>query len=161
MLTTTTPGPLVLAAAVTTVVGVLMVVVAALTGGAPASYGALVGTAIAVVVFSFGAFAVDAVARLMPVASLLVAMLTYTMQVLLMLLVFVGLNRSGVLDADVDREWLGGSIIVAVLAWTFAQLIASAKARILAYETHGETPGEQSVNAPSEGVRPAAEGGAR
>lgn len=157
MLTTTTPGPLVFAAAVTMVVGVLVVLVAALTGGEPASYGALVGTGIALVVFAFGAFAVDAVARLMPVASLLVAMLTYTMQVLLMLMVFVGLNRAGVLDDGIDREWLGGSIIIAVLAWTFAQLTASAKARIPAFDT----PGEQSVNSPSEGARPAGEGGAR
>ncbi len=157
MLTTTTPGPLVFAAAVTTVVGVLVVVLAALTGGEPASYGALVGTAIALVVFSFGAFAVDAVARLMPVASLLVAMLTYTMQVLLMLVVFVGLNQAGVLDDSVDREWLGGSIIIGVLAWTFAQLIASAKVRIPAFET----PGEHSVGERPEGVGPAGEGGAR
>ena len=161
MSTTTTPGPLVFAAGVTMVVGVLVVVLAALTGGEPALYGALVGTGIALVVFSFGAFAVDAVARLMPVASLLVAMLTYTMQVLLMLVVFVGLNRAGVLDDSLDREWLGGSIIIAVLAWTFAQLTASAKARILAYELPSETPGEQSVNGPSEGVRPAGEGGAQ
>lgn len=153
MLTTTTPGPLVFAAAVTTVVGVLVVLVAALASGEAASYGALVGSAIALVVFSFSAFAVDAVARLMPVASLLVALLTYTMQVLLMLLVFVGLSRSGALEDTLDREWLGGSIIVGVLVWTFAQLTASAKVRIPAYDTHDE--------APSEGVRPAAEGGAR
>lgn len=153
MLTTTTPGPLVFAAAVTTVVGVLVVLVAALASGEAASYGALVGSAIALVVFSFSAFAVDAVARLMPVASLLVALLTYTMQVLLMLLVFVGLSRSGALEDTLDREWLGGSIIVGVLVWTFAQLTASAKVRIPAYDTDGETP--------SEGVRPAAEGGAR
>lgn len=161
MSTTTTSGPLALAAAVTAVVGVLVVLVAALTGGRPAASGALVGTGIALLVFSFGAFAVDAVARLMPVASLLVAMLTYTMQVLLMLVVFVGLNRSGALDDSLDREWLGGSIIVAVLAWTFAQLTASTKARIPAYEWHSETLGEQSVDGPPEGARPAGEGGAR
>jgi len=157
MLTTTTPGPLALAAAVTTVVGVLVVLVAAMTGGEPSAYGALVGTLVALVIFSFGAFAVDAVSRLMPVASLLVAMLTYTMQVLLMLVVFVGLNRAGVLDDGLDREWLGGAIIVGVLAWTSAQLIASTKVRIPAYET----PGGQTTNGAPEGGRPAAEGGAR
>jgi ATP synthase protein I len=161
MMTTTTPGPLALAAGVTTVVGVLMVVLGGLTGGEPAAGGAFVGTALALLVFCFGAFAVDAVARLMPVASLLVAMLTYTMQVLLMLLVFVGLNRSGLLDDTLDREWLGGAIIVAVLTWTFAHLGAAANARIPAFDLRGATDGEQSVNAPSEGVRPAAEGGAR
>ncbi|WP_183095757.1 hypothetical protein [Nocardioides stalactiti] len=161
MMTTTTPGPLALAAAVTTVVGVVVVLVAALVSGSEGAYGALVGTAIAFLVFAFGAFAVDAVARLMPVASLLVAMLTYTMQVLLMLVVFVGLNRSGALDDTLDRGWLGGAIIIGVLAWTAAQLTASAKARIPAFETRGESPGEPPVHGTPEGVRPAAEGGAR
>ncbi|KAA1420844.1 hypothetical protein F0U44_00375 [Nocardioides humilatus] len=161
MLTTTTHGPLAVAAAATTVVGVLLVAVAAIASDAPAAYGALVGTLIALVVFSFGAFAVDAVARLMPVASLLVAMLTYTMQVLLMLVVFVGLNRADVLDRDLDRSWLGGAIIVAVLVWSFAQLLASVKVRIPAYETTRETTDEESVNPAAQGVRPAAEGGAR
>jgi hypothetical protein len=157
MLTTTTHGPLVFAAAVTTVVGVLVVLVGVLTGGGPAAYGALAGAGIALLVFSFGAFTVDAVARLMPAASLMVALLTYTLQVLLMLVVFVVLTRSGVLDDGLDRTWLGGAIIAGALAWTLAQLTASAKVRIPTYET----PGEQSVDRPSEGVAPAAEGGAR
>lgn len=161
MLTTTTHRPLVLAAGVTAVVGATIVGLAALTSGSPAAYGALVGTGIALLVFCFGAFAVDAVARLMPVASLLVALLTYTMQVLLMLVVFVGLNRSGALDDSLDRAWLGGSIIAAVLTWTFAQLTASAKARIPAFETSPDQRGEQLVNGRPAGVRPAAEGGAR
>lgn len=157
MLTTTTPGPLVLAAGVTVVVGALVVLTGAVSGGAPSAYGALVGVAIALLVFSFGAFAVDAVARLMPVASLLVALLTYTVQVLLMLVVFVALNRAGVLDNTLERGWLGGAIIAAVLTWTFTQLFASTKARIPAFDTVGE----RSVNGQSEGSRPATEGGAR
>lgn len=161
MSTTTTSGPLALAAAVTVVVGVLVVLVAALTGGRPAAYGALVGTGIALVVFAFGAFTVDAVARVMPAASLMVALLTYTLQVLLMLVVFVGLTRSGVLDDGLDRAWLGGAIIAGALAWTFAQLTASARVRIPAYETADATTGEQPSNRPSEGVGPAGEGGAR
>ena len=164
MLTTTTrgaQGPRAVAAAATTVVGLLLVVVAALASGSPGAYGALVGTAIAVLVFCFGAFAVDAVARLMPVASLLVAMLTYTMQVLLMLVVFVGLNRAGVLDDELDRSWLGGAIIVAVLVWSASQLVASAKARIPAFDIPSTTTGEEPAEAAPEGVGPAAEGGAR
>ncbi|MDZ5620830.1 hypothetical protein [Nocardioides bizhenqiangii] len=157
MSTTTTSGPLALAVAVTVTVGVLVVLVAALTDGRSAAYGALVGAGIAVVVFAFGAFTVDAVARLMPAASLMVALLTYTLQVLLMLVVFVGLTRSGVLDDGLDRTWLGGAIIAGALAWTLAQLTASARARIPAYETTDEEP----FHRPSEGVGPAGEGGAR
>ncbi len=157
MLTTTTPGPLVFAAGVTVVVGASVVLTGAMVGGAPAAYGALVGVAIALFVFSFGAFAVDAVARLMPVASLLVALLTYTVQVLLMLVIFVALNRADVLDDTLERGWLGGAIIAAVLTWTFTQLFASTKARIPAFDIVGQP----SANGQSEGSRPATEGGAR
>lgn len=153
MLTTTTPRPLVLAVAVTTVVGALVVLVAALAGGGPAAYGALVGGLVAVVVVAFGAFTVDAAARLMPAASLLIALLTYTLQVLLMLMVFVAVTRAGVLGDTLDREWLGGAIIAVVLTWTFAHLTASAKARIPAFETPREGFPEDA--------RPPAEGGAR
>ncbi len=161
MLTTTTHGAPVLAAAAALVVGAAVVVLAALADGAPGAYGALVGTAFALVVFSFGVFAVGAVARLMPAASLLVAMLTYTTQVLLMLVFFVALTRAGVVGDTLDREWLGASIIVAVLAWTLAQVIAFARSRIPLYDTSSDGSAERPVGRSSEGVRPAVEGGAR
>lgn len=161
MLTTTTHGAPVLAAAATLGVGAAVVAVAAVVDGAPGLYGALVGTVFALVVFSFGVFAVGAVARLMPTASLLVAMLTYTTQVALMLVFFVALNRSGVVGDSVSREWLGGAIIVAVLAWTLAQLTAFSRARIPLYVLVGEGRSEARAKGPSEGVLPAAEGGAR
>lgn len=161
MLTTTTHGAPVLAAAATLGVGAVVVAVAAVVDGVPGAYGALVGTGFALAVFSFGVFAVGAVARLMPTASLLVAMLTYTTQVLLMLVFFVALNRSGAIDGSVSREWLGGAIIVAVLAWTLAQLTAFSRARIPLYELVREERSEPLGNGLSEGVRSATEGGAR
>lgn len=161
MLTTTTHGAPVLAAAATLGVGTTVVAVAAVVDGAPGAYGALLGTLFALAVFSFGVFAVGAVARLMPTASLLVAMLTYTTQVLLMLVFFVALNRSGVVGDSVSREWLGGAIIVAVLAWTLAQLTAFSRARIPLYELVAEGRSAPLDKGPSEGALPTAEGGAR
>jgi hypothetical protein len=61
----------------------------------------------------------------------------------------------------VSREWLGGAIIVAVLAWTLAQLTAFSRARIPLYELVAEGRSAPLDKGPSEGVRPAAEGGAR
>ena len=46
-------------------------------------------------VFGFGSFVVNTVAALMPTAALLVALLTYTLQVVAMGLVFVALSGSG------------------------------------------------------------------
>lgn len=161
MLTTETPlrrtPPLVVAALVTVVLGGLLAGVGALTQGTDAAYGAAAGTVIAVGVFAFGAFAVDGVSRLMPVASLLVALLTYTFQVLLMALVFVAVNRSGLLDSTLDRGWLGGAIILGALTWSFVQIWATSQVRIPVYDEPVERPANSVEEAPAH----AREGGAR
>lgn len=115
-------------------VGLLVSLVGALTSGSAAAYGALVGTAIVVGICSSGSFAVNYVATVMPAASLLFAMLTYTLQVVLMALVFVGLSRSGALDRTLDREWLAGAIIAAVACWLVGQIVLATRARIPVYD---------------------------
>ncbi len=133
----------------TVVVGLVLVALAAAVADRPAVLGALVGSAVGVVVFAFGTFSVDAVAKLMPAASLLVALVTYTLQIVVMALVFVALSRSGLLGADLDRGWLGGAIIAVALVWSAAQLRLATTARIPAYDL------------PSHPAGPPAEGGAR
>ncbi|HYG93345.1 MAG TPA: hypothetical protein VD859_07110 [Nocardioides sp.] len=129
-----TTGSLVVAATVSLVVGLVLSGTGAAVAGSPAGYGALLGTAVAVVVFAFGSFAVDAVARVMPAASLLFAMLTYTFQVVVMALVFVGVTRSGLLEDTLDRRWLGAAVIAVVVSWCAVQLRAATTARIPLYE---------------------------
>ncbi|MEQ6900115.1 hypothetical protein [Nocardioides sp. YIM 152588] len=107
---------------------------AAVLADGTAVAGAVVGTLVAVAVFGFGAAAVQVVARLMPAASLLFALVTYTFQVVAMALVFVALNRSGLLDSSLDRGWLGGAIILGALVWTGVHLGTASRARIPAYE---------------------------
>jgi ATP synthase protein I len=161
MMTTESPfrglSPLVAAALVTVLLGGVLATVGALVDGSAAAYGALTGTAIAVGIFGLGTFAVDAVAKVMPVASLLIAMMTYGVQVLLLALVFVAFNQSGLLDSELDRAWLGGAIILGALAWSFTQIRATATARIPVYDT----PVEQPVNASEGRFDRATEGGAR
>ena len=120
--------------------GLAVALVGALADGDQAAYGALVGTALCVAVFGFGAFVVNVVAGLMPAAALLIALLTYTMQVALMALAFLALTKSGVLDDTLDRRWLAGAVITATLTWLGAQIWLSTKARIVAYELPGGQP---------------------
>jgi hypothetical protein len=117
--------------------GLVVVLIGALAQGPHAAYGALVGTALCVAVFGFGAFVVNVVAGVMPAAALLIAMLTYTMQVALMALAFLALTRSGVLDETLDRRWLGGAVITATMSWLVAQIWLSTRARIVAYDLPG------------------------
>lgn len=118
----------------TAVAGLVTAGVAAVVGGSDAAWGALVGTALVVAVFGFGTFTVNAVAALLPAASLLVAVLTYTLQVVAMALVFVALSNSGLLDGTIDRNWLGGTVIGGTLVWLVVQVMLSTSRRIPIYD---------------------------
>lgn len=142
------------AAVASVLTAVVMVGLAALLGGPDAARGAAIGGVLAVGVFSFGAFTVDVVSRLLPAASLMVAMMTYTLQVVLMLAAFVALTRSGQLDAQIDRDWLAGTIIAGAMVWMLVQVRLATTARIPAFEPTSEQVAETTP-------RTTAEGGAR
>ena len=95
----------------TALLGLGVTVVGALVVGSAAAYGAAIGTALVVAVFGFGTFTVNAVAALMPTASLMFALLTYTLQLVAMALAFVVLSQSGLFDETVDATWLGCTVI--------------------------------------------------
>ncbi len=122
------------AAAAATVVTLGAALAGLLVSGPAAGAGALVGALLVLLVFGLGAFAVNAVASMMPAASLLVALLTYTLQVVLMGLVFWGLSTSGALGEQLDERWLAGTVIVGTLVWLAVQIRRSMRARIPAYE---------------------------
>jgi ATP synthase protein I len=134
-------GVLVGAALWTVVPGGLLVVVAALVAGSAAAYGALAGLLLVLVVFGLGTGSVSVVARLMPGASLLFALLTYTLQVVAMAAVFVVLDRSGLLEDALDRRWLGGAAILGTLVWLAAQIVLATRRRIPAYDVPLPAPG--------------------
>jgi ATP synthase protein I len=114
--------------------GVVAVVAGSLVEGAPAAYGAAIGALIVLGVFGFGSFVVNTVAALMPTAALLVALLTYTLQVVAMGLVFVALSGSGLLGDTLDREWLAGTVIAGTLVWVVCQIVLTMRARIAMYD---------------------------
>lgn len=133
-MTTTQPGgtgivPAVLMTALLTAAGATT---AALTGGAPAAYGVLVGAAAVVVVFSLGMGVTHAASALSPGLSLLVALMTYVLQLVLLVVVLTALERSDLLGTTLDRGWIGGTIIVGTLVWSGA-LIRSSMRRTALY----------------------------
>jgi ATP synthase protein I len=122
------------AAMASMVLGVVAVVAGSLVEGAPAAYGAAIGALIVLGVFGFGSFVVNTVAALMPTAALLVALLTYTLQVVAMGLVFVALSGSGLLGDTLDREWLAATVIAGTLVWVVCQIVLTMRARIAIYD---------------------------
>ena len=125
---------LVSAALGTVVIGLLVSLVAAFVGGSAAAWGALIGTALVVTVFGFGSFTVNAVASVLPTAALMVALLTYSLQVLVMALVFAGLSTSGLLDDTISRGWLAGTVIAGTFAWIAVQIAQATSRRIPIYD---------------------------
>lgn len=121
-------------------VGVLAILVAWFVSGSSAAMGAGIGVALVCSFFFSSAVVLDVVTRLAPTASLLIALLTYTLNVVLIGLVFVSLNRSGaVRGADgsggpIDAQWLGGSVIACTLVWMTSQIVFSMRARQLVYD---------------------------
>ena len=137
-------GPVVRKAFVWTLAaGVLAAVAAALLSGGPAALGAAIGAGLVCAFFGFGALVLGVVATASPAASLLVALLTYTLQVVLVGMVFVALGRSGVLDKTVDAGWLGGTVIAGTLVWLVAQIVAHTRTRQPLYDlpSHGPEAG--------------------
>ncbi len=120
--------------------GLVTAMVGALVVGTPAAGGALAGTAVVVVFFGLGATVLQVTTRVVPGASLLVALLTYTLQVVLVGLVFVVLGDSGLLDSIWDGTWLGVAVIVATFGWLGGHLWSSMRARVLLYDLPSSEP---------------------
>jgi len=133
-------GPL----SVTASLGLVLVLVAALVTGSSGAAGAAIGVVMVCAVFAFGGVVVGIVARVSPAASLLVALLTYTLQVALVGLVYIGLSGGGALDGSVDAKWLSGAVIACTLAWTTTQIVVSVRAREPIYDL-GSQGAEASV----------------
>lgn len=123
-------GPL----SVVLLVGVALGVVAAVTTGGPGVLGVALGTVLVATVFASGAVVLGVVALVSPSASLLVALLTYTLQVVLVGLFYVALSSGGALDGTVDARWLSGAVIAGTLAWTTTQIVVTMRSRQPVYE---------------------------
>jgi ATP synthase protein I len=122
--------------------GLLLVGLGALLTGAAGAAGAAIGAVLVCSVLASGAVVVGAVALVAPAASLVVALLTYTLQVLLVAFVYVGLSEGGALDGPVDARWLSAAVITCTLAWTVAQIVVSVRSRQPVYDlAHGTEAG--------------------
>ncbi len=105
-----------------------------LVDGRAGALGALAGGSLALCFFLFGSLVVDMATRMAPQLAMLMAMLTYTLQVAAVALVFYVLTSSGAVGTTLSGGWLAGGVVAATLAWTAGQLVGSMRARIPAYD---------------------------
>lgn len=114
--------------------GFLTAVVGLLASGGPAGAAAVIGTLVVVVVLFSGALTVTIVADLMPSASLTVALMTYTLQMVLLAVVLIPLGRSDWADKHLDAPWLAAAVIGGALVWTACHVVLATRARIPIYD---------------------------
>src|SRR6478672_12638433 len=100
-----------------TVAVLVLLVVAGLVDGRPGVVGAAIGGVLTLVVFSFGLVAVGFVARLLPSASMLVALMTYLLQLFVLALVVVAIDGAGAGAETLSRGWFAAAVIVVTLTW--------------------------------------------
>lgn len=127
-------GTLLGAASVAVLAAGVVTALAAALSGAGSAGAAATGAGVVLLVLGFGAFTVDFVAGHLPGASLLVALLTYTLQLVMMLVVLAAVADSGVFAAEVEGRWLGAGAIVVTLVWTLTQVRLTARRRIPLYD---------------------------
>lgn len=127
--------PLLVAVAAGAVAVLVLVVAASLTDGRPAVVGAVAGGVLTLLVFALGIAAVGFVARLLPTASLLVALMTYTLQLLVLALCVAAIERAGVSGETLSRGWFAAGVIAVTMLWLAGQLVAATRQRIPLYET--------------------------
>ena len=133
-------SPLLGALAAGTAAVLVVVVVAGVIDGRPGVLGAAVGGVLTLVVFALGLTAVGFVARLVPGASMLVALMTYALQLLVLALVVVAIDRADSGAESLSRGWFAAAVIVVTLTWLVGQVLAATRERIPLYDTSAEAP---------------------
>lgn len=142
MTTESTPGtrtgwsPLLGAVAAGAVAVLVLVLAAAVIDGRAAVAGAASGGGLTLLVFASGTAVVGTVARLMPTASLLVALMTYALQLLVLALCITAIDRAGVGAETLSRGWFAAGVIAVALLWMVGQLLTATRQRIPVYDLH-------------------------
>lgn len=129
-----TPRVLLLAASGVVAVVLATVLVGAAVDGRAAALGAFVGGATTLGFLVLGSVLVVVGTRLAPHAAVMVALMTFFMQVALVALVFATLSSSDAVGSTLSAGWLSAGVITAAVAWILGQLFATARARIPAYD---------------------------
>lgn len=107
--------------------------IALVSAGSGALNAVLFAGTILVVVFGPGLAAVTMVSRVSPPATLLVGLMTYVLQMVVLVVMLQRLAASDWLHGRVDPSWLGATLIAVALACTVALITVSLRSRIPAF----------------------------
>ena len=109
-------------------------VLAALTAGAAEARAILVGAVVVAGFFGIGLLVMSAALRFRPGAALPLALMTYVLQMAVVTLAFVAMDRSGVLDRSVDAIWLTVTVAVLTVLFTAGLMWWAMRVRVPVYD---------------------------
>lgn len=87
----------------------------------------------------------------------MVALMTYTLQMVLLAAVLIPLSDTSWAADNLVAEWLAAAVISGALIWTAAQVLLATRVRIPVYDL----PAAEAATHPRGHVSPGVEGGAR
>ncbi len=131
--------------------GTITILVAALVAGGSSAVGALVGTLLTCVTLALGLPVLAWVTRVLPAMSLLVAMMTYLMQVVFLGAAYLVLQRSAEARSAVDGTWLGIAVIVTTVVCLTVQVVGFMKGRHPYFDLEPEAGSGPASQGPSGG----------
>ena len=114
--------------------GAVCTVVAAVVAGSPGAWGALVGGALVLGFFGLGHAVLTVFRDVAPSLVLVVAMLTYALQAVALLAVYVAFARRPQWSEAVSTDALGLTALGCTLVWTTALVLTSRGARMPVYD---------------------------
>ncbi len=114
--------------------GLACAFVAAATAGTRAVWGAALGTTLVVGFFWVGQATLNAVRWSGPGTFFVIAVLTYTLQVVVLLAVLASFRRHDGWDAYVSTTAMGVTIIVTTAVWTVGLIVAAMRERVVLYD---------------------------
>ncbi len=119
------------------VVGALCSVVALLVDGDEGFLGAAVGALCVVAFFGFGQLVLQVFRDIAPSLLLVIALMTYLLQVVALVAVYVAIQDNQAWQAAISTTALGVTAIVTTMVWMAGLVHAARRERIPLFETEG------------------------
>lgn len=115
-------------------VGAVVALLGGLLGGSTGLLGAAAGAGVTLLVLAGGFAVVDLVSSLRPAASMVFALATYTLQIVLLAVVLGVLRSIDDVDSTLEPAWFAGGVIAVALAWTVCLVWHAMHARVPLYD---------------------------
>lgn len=128
-------APLARAAALPSLaVGAVVAVIAFLVVGSPGLVAAIAGTLLVTAFFATGQVVLYAVRDIYPGLLLVIALLTYALQVVVLLAIYAAFQRSGATADNFSTTAFGWSVLASTAVWTVGLIRVAKRERIPLYE---------------------------